>query len=98
MLMGKNTLLRAGLRYRGRKPEPEDEDYEKRKDTWYELPRCEKLAELCKLNVGFIFCKSSMAEVAKVIKDNRTEAPARAGIIAPNDVWIPAGNTGLDPS
>ena len=25
-------------------------------------------------------------------------APARVGLVAPNDVMVPAGNTGLDPS
>ena len=25
-------------------------------------------------------------------------APARVGLVAPNDVVVPAGNTGLDPS
>lgn len=25
-------------------------------------------------------------------------APARVGLVAPNDVTIPAGNTGMDPS
>ena len=28
----------------------------------------------------------------------RVGAPARVGLVAPNDVVVPAGNTGLDPS
>lgn len=28
---------------------------------------------------------------------NRVAAPARAGAVAPDDVWVPAGNTGMEP-
>lgn len=33
-------------------------------------------------------------EIAKF----KVGAPARVGLVAPNDVTVPAGNTGLDPS
>ena len=29
--------------------------------------------------------------------DNKVAAPARAGALAPADVWVPAGNTGMEP-
>lgn len=32
-----------------------------------------------------------------MILSNRVAAPARAGALAPADVWIPAGNTGMEP-
>jgi len=28
---------------------------------------------------------------------NKVAAPARAGAVAPDDVWVPAGNTGMEP-
>ena len=28
---------------------------------------------------------------------NKVAAPARAGAVAPSDVWVPAGNTGMEP-
>ena len=37
-------------------------------------------------------------QVRKVIDEFKVGAPARVGLVAPNDVTIPAGNTGMDPS
>jgi len=49
-------------------------------------------------NIGFIFTDGDLVEVRKIINDNRVGAPAKAGAIAPIDVTIPAGPTGLEPS
>lgn len=48
-------------------------------------------------NVGFIFTNSDLKETRTKILANRVAAPARAGGIAPGDVWIPSGNTGMEP-
>lgn len=32
------------------------------------------------------------------VEKYKVGAPARVGLVAPNDVVVPAGNTGLDPS
>lgn len=48
-------------------------------------------------NVGFIFTNGDLKETRTKILSNRVAAPARAGAIAPDDVWIPAGNTGMEP-
>jgi hypothetical protein len=37
-------------------------------------------------------------QVRKVISEFKVGAPARVGLVAPNDVTIPGGNTGMDPS
>ena len=42
-------------------------------------------------------CRPSL-QVRKVIDEFKVGAPARVGLVAPNDVTIPAGNTGMDPS
>jgi ribosomal protein L10 len=34
MIMGKNTLMKAALNHKMKEPEPEDEDYEQRKDSF----------------------------------------------------------------
>lgn len=98
VLFGKNTLLRAGLKWRMAKPKKDDPDYEQRKNTWFPKPELQVLSDLCKLNVGLIFCKDNMTEVRDVIDSARVPAEARAGSIAPIDVTIPAGPTGMDPS
>lgn len=48
-------------------------------------------------NVGFIFTNQDLKEIRKKILVNRVAAPARAGAVAPADVYIPAGNTGMEP-
>lgn len=48
-------------------------------------------------NVGFIFTNGDLKDVKAKILANRVAAPARAGAVAPADVWIPAGNTGMEP-
>lgn len=48
-------------------------------------------------NIGFIFTNGDLKETRTKILANRVAAPARAGAVAPGDVWIPAGNTGMEP-
>jgi large subunit ribosomal protein LP0 len=62
-----------------------------------EYPDLEKILPHLVGNVGFIFTDKDMNEVRKVILDNKKEAPARAGAIAPLDVFVPGGNTGMGP-
>jgi len=49
-------------------------------------------------NVGFIITKNDLQDVKKVIDENKIQAPARQGAMAPLDVIVPAGNTGLEPT
>lgn len=60
-------------------------------------PALEKLLPHVKGNVGFVFTKGDLTEVRNSILDNKVAAPAKAGAVAPNDVSIPAQNTGLGP-
>lgn len=48
-------------------------------------------------NVGFIFTNADLKETRTKILSNRVAAPARAGAVAPADVYVPAGNTGMEP-
>jgi len=61
-------------------------------------PNLENLLPHIRGNVGFIFTKGDISAVKKLVDDNKVEAAARAGAIAPTDVIIPAGNTGLEPT
>jgi len=58
----------------------------------------EQLLPLVKGNVGFVFCKSDLGEIKKILANNRVEAPARAGAVSPCKVIVPAMNTGLEPT
>jgi len=58
----------------------------------------EQLLPFIKGNIGFIFTKGDLGEIKKVIVESKVAAPAKAGAIAPCDVVVPAGNTGLEPT
>jgi len=62
-----------------------------------ENPEYERLLPFVRGNVGFIFTNGDMKAIKEKILANRVAAPARAGAVAPNDVWVPAGNTGMEP-
>jgi len=61
-------------------------------------PALEALLPLIKGNIGFVFCKTDLSEIKKILQTNRVEAPAKQGAIAPNKVVVPAMNTGLEPT
>ncbi|KLJ13304.1 60S acidic ribosomal protein P0 [Blastomyces silverae] len=60
-------------------------------------PEYERLLPHVKGNVGFIFTNIDLKEVREKVLSNRIAAPARAGAVAPLDVFVPAGNTGMEP-
>lgn len=60
-------------------------------------PEYERLLPFVKGNVGFVFTNADLKAVRDKILANRVAAPARAGALAPGDVFVPAGNTGMEP-
>jgi len=60
-------------------------------------PEYERILPHVKGNVGFVFTNGDLKEIRDKILDNKVAAPARAGAVAPLDVYIPAGNTGMEP-
>jgi len=83
ILMGKNTMIRTCLR----------QHHEVNPDLGLD-----KLLEGINGNIGFVFCHGDMDEIRKVCTDNKVDAAAKAGVLAPCDVELPMGPTGLDPS
>lgn len=49
-------------------------------------------------NIGFVFAKDDLSDIKKKITELKVAAPAKAGIIAPSDVIVPAGPTGMEPT
>lgn len=82
VLMGKNTMVRRAIK--GFIAEGS-------------LTEIERLLPHVKGNVGFVFTNGDLKETREKILSNRVAAPARAGAIAPLDVYVPAGNTGMEP-
>jgi large subunit ribosomal protein LP0 len=49
-------------------------------------------------NVGLVFTEGDLSEVRDVLTSSRVPAAAKVGIIAPQDVFIPKGQTSLEPT
>jgi len=62
-----------------------------------ENPDYERLLPHVRGNVGFVFTNGDLKDIRDKILANKVAAPARAGAVAPLDVWVPAGNTGMEP-
>lgn len=62
------------------------------------MPELDALANVCKEKIGFIFTDKPAFELKPIIEGNRVKTAAKVGAIAPIDVVIPPGPTGLDPS
>jgi len=62
-----------------------------------DAPEYERLLPFVRGNVGFVFTNNDLKTVRDKILSNKVAAPARAGAVAPVDVWVPAGNTGMEP-
>nr|XP_043615264.1 60S acidic ribosomal protein P0-like [Erigeron canadensis] len=83
ILMGKNTMMKRSIRMHSEKTG--NKDYL-------------NLIPLLVGNVGLIFTKGDLKEVREEVAKYKVGAPARVGLVAPVDVVVPPGNTGLDPS
>ncbi|KAI9843845.1 MAG: ribosomal protein P0 (A0) (L10E) [Thelocarpon superellum] len=62
-----------------------------------DFPEYERILPHVKGNVGFVFTNGDLKETREKILSNKVAAPARAGAVAPLDVFVPAGNTGMEP-
>ncbi|KAK7276381.1 hypothetical protein RIF29_17520 [Crotalaria pallida] len=83
VLMGKNTMMKRSVRIHA----------EQTGNQAYL-----NLIPLLVGNVGLIFTKGDLKEVSEEVAKYKVGAPARVGLVAPIDVVVPPGNTGLDPS
>jgi len=57
----------------------------------------ESLLQLIYGNIGFVFTNANLNEIRKTVLENKVPAAAKQGSLAPADVYVPAGPTGLDP-
>jgi large subunit ribosomal protein LP0 len=58
----------------------------------------EPLLSHIKGNIGFVFTNGDLPEVRSKLSALKVKAPAKAGTLAPCDVVVPAGPTGLEPT
>ncbi|OIT33837.1 PREDICTED: 60S acidic ribosomal protein P0-like [Nicotiana attenuata] len=83
VLMGKNTMMKRSIRIHAEKTG---------NNAFLALIPC------LVGNVGLIFTRGNLKEVSDEVSKYKVGAPARVGLVAPIDVVVPPGNTGLDPS
>jgi len=62
-----------------------------------ENPALEKLLPLVVGNIGFVFTKGDLASTRDICIANKVKAPAKAGALAPIDVYVPAQVTTMGP-
>jgi large subunit ribosomal protein LP0 len=62
------------------------------------IPGLSELLPYIRGNMGFVFTKGDLGDVKKILLTERVAAPAKAGAIAPCDVVVPKGNTGMEPT
>jgi len=60
-------------------------------------PALEALIPYVYGNIGFVFTNGDLNQLRQIITANKVPASAKTGVIAPIDVIIPPGPTGLDP-
>lgn len=82
ILMGKNTIMRKVIR-----------------DNAEKNPKLNALLPHIRGNMGLIFVPTGvdLNSVRKIVSSFTMPASAKSGVIAPIDVTVPAGPTGLDP-
>lgn len=61
------------------------------------VPGIQYLTNALKLNVGLVFTNEELPEIRDLIAQNKISGPAKPGSVAPCDVTVPKGNTGLEP-
>lgn len=83
ILMGKNTMMKRSIDLFCERSQ---------NDNW------QPIIKHLKGNVGLVFTKSDLNELKTEIGKYVVGAPARVGAIAPKDVFVPPGSTGMDPS
>jgi len=81
VLMGKNTIMRKVIR-----------------EHLGNNPRLETLLPHIVGNIGFVFTnEKDIRGIRDVVLKNKVPAAAKSGTMAPIDVFVPPGATGLDP-
>merc|ERR1719487_1861650 len=61
-------------------------------------PALNKLADAIRLNVGLVFTDCEPKKIREILEKNKVVAGAKAGAIAPIDVELAAGPTGMEPA
>jgi len=97
LIVGKNTIIKKAIQLRSTTGDL-PEEFKKFRELGAPIPELASLLPLIKQKVGLIFTDESVFELKPKIEANKIQAAAKLGAIAPIDVVIPPGSTGMDPS
>jgi len=89
LLFGKNTLIRKTIRDYVEKCEEAGNN---------DSARIEGLLPFIKGNVGLVFTNDDLNQIKEVVESFKQKAPAKVGQIAPEDVFVEPGPTGMEPT
>lgn len=79
-------------------PDPKiHEDYEERKASFVPRPHLNVIAAQLRGNTGIIFTNGDLSAIKEILDTHVRAAPAKVGSLAPKDVVVPPGPTGMDP-
>jgi len=95
MIIGKNTLIKKALKFKTQEAVPGADDYEDHQQ-WTQDSKLQVLEQYMVKNVGLIFSEEPYMDLREKIEAEKISQPARTGVIAPCNVVIPAGPTGIE--
>lgn len=89
MICGKNTMMKKAI----------NDLNENKEDVkgFVKNEMYEKIITQLRGSISIVFADCELTEITKILDSQVREAPARVGSLAPKDVIIKAGPTGLDP-
>ena len=95
LVVGKDSLTRLAIRILTRKVDPEL--YSEFIDAYPARHDLTAIIKELKGKFALVFSNKNYIELKPLLEAEKIQMGAKAGIIAPNDVWIRKGPTGMDP-
>lgn len=68
------------------------------KEVLAENSKLEAIIPCIRGNIGLVFTNGDLKAVRDIMTANRVQASAKIGLVAQSDIYVPAGNTGIDPN
>ena len=95
LIVGKDSLTRLAIRIMTR--QVDEVEYKEYLDKYPERPELKGIYQELKGKFALVFSDKTYMELKPLLEAERIQMAAKAGILAPNDVWIRSGPTGIDP-
>jgi len=95
LIVGKDSITRLAIRILTRKVD--ETIYKEYLEQYDAKPELEPLLDNIKGKFALVFSNKNYIELKPLLEAEKIQMGAKAGLIAPNDVWIRKGPTGMDP-